>query len=81
MDSTAIQNRLLAAPIAALLGPLIEQKLGVKLTDEQLIGLIAAAPVIYHALAAFGQKCAIAFVLYFPPRNPQQGPTAPKVTP
>jgi hypothetical protein len=77
MDSTAIQNRLLAAPIAALLGPLIEQKLGVKLTDEQLIGLIAAAPIIYHALAAFGQKCAAAFVLYFPPPIPPTQPVNP----
>jgi hypothetical protein len=67
-----LQNRLLAAPIAALLGPLIEQKLGIKLTDEQLFGLIASAPILYHTLAALGEKCVAAFVMYFPPPNPQK---------
>jgi hypothetical protein len=75
----ALQNRLLAAPLAALLGPLIEQKLGIKLTDEQLFGLIASAPILYHTLAALGEKFVAAFVMYFPPKNPTpQAPGASK---
>lgn len=65
----AVSNRLLAAPIAALLGSLLEQKLGIKLTDEQLLGLVSCAPVLYHILAAIGQKTVNAFVMYFPPKQ------------
>jgi hypothetical protein len=42
------------------------------LTDEQLFGLIASAPILYHTLAALGEKCVAAFLMYFPPPNPQK---------
>lgn len=63
----AVQNRMLAAVVAALLGPILDQKLGLKLTDGQLIELVGLAPVAFHALAALADKCVAAFVLYFPP--------------
>lgn len=74
----AVQNRILAAVVAALLGPILDQKLGLRLSDEQLVELVGLAPVVFHALAALWAKCCAAFVLYFPPPN-AQGPTAPKV--
>lgn len=64
----AIQNRLLAGAVAALIGPILDQKFGLKLTDAQLLGLVGLAPIAYHALAAFAEKCVAAFVLYFPPK-------------
>lgn len=68
----AVQNRILAAVVAALLGPILDQKLGLKLSDAQLIELVGLAPVAFHALAALWAKCCAAFVIYFPPPNPQK---------
>lgn len=62
------QNRVLAGAIAALLGPVLDQKFGLKLSDAQLVELVGLAPVAYHALAAFAEKCVGAFVMYFPPK-------------
>lgn len=64
----AAMNRALAGAIAGLLGPILDQKYGLKLTDGQLIELVGAAPIAYHALAAFAEKCVAAFVMYFPPK-------------
>ena len=74
----AATNRLLAAAMAALLAPWLEREMGIKLTEDQAIGLVGLAPVVYHALAAFAQKCVSAFVLYFPP---PVRPTAPAIIP
>lgn len=80
MNSTVVYNRVLAGVFVALLGPLIDQKLGIKLTDAQLTSLVACAPIVYHAFAAFAQKCVNAFVMYFPPKQPGHAiaPEAPK---
>ena len=59
-------NRVLAAALAPFLGMWLESR-GYKLSEDQLMALVAAVPVVYHFLAAFGQKCVDAFVLYFPP--------------
>ena len=78
MNSTAIYNRMLAGFLTAFFAPWVEQRFGVKLTEEQADGLVAAAPFVYHAFAGFAQKCANAFVMYFPPKVSQQAAEPPK---
>lgn len=75
----ALQNRVLAGAAAALLGPILDQKFGLKLTDAQLVELVGLAPVAYHALAGFAEKCVAAFVMYFPPKSQPEQPA--KVAP
>lgn len=71
MNNQAINNRIYATVLAALLGPVLEAR-GVKLTLDEYGSLVAAAPILFHAAAAIAAKCCAAFVLYFPPKNPQQ---------
>jgi hypothetical protein len=79
MNPQAINNRILAGAVTALLGPWWESKTGMKLSDEQVIAMVALAPVAYHMVAGAWAKCVAAFVLYFPPPSPNApGPTAPK---
>lgn len=72
MNPQAVYNRILAGLVTALLGPWWESKTGMKLSDEQVLALVALAPVAYHTVAGAWAKCVAAFLLYFPPPNPQK---------
>lgn len=74
MNNQAVNNRIYATVLAALLGPVLEAR-GVKLTLDEYGSLVAATPIVFHALAGVWEKCCAAFVLYFPPKNPN--PTQP----
>lgn len=65
-------NRLLAGLVTAIIAPHIQQVTGIKLTDGDVEMLIGLAPLAWHAVAAAWSKCIAAFVLYFPPPNPQK---------
>lgn len=62
MNPQAINNRLLAGLVTALLTPFLD-RLGIKLTQPESEALVVLAPVAWHAVAGF-------FTRYFPPPNP-----------
>lgn len=68
-----MNNRVTVALVAALLVPWLERETGVKLTDDQVAGLVALAVAGWHAAAPIAQRV---FDRFFPP---QPGPTTPKV--
>ena len=70
MNSSQANNRILVTLVAALLVPWIERVSGVKLTTDEVAGLVGLATAAAHAAAAL-------FLRYFPPPSvPMQPPQA-----
>lgn len=67
----AAQNRITVALVAALLVPWWERETGMKLTDDQVAGIVALAVAAWHAVAPIASRI---FDRFFPP-NPIQPAT------
>lgn len=65
----AVQNRLIVTLVAALLVPWVERETGVTMTDDQVAGLVALAPAVWHAAAPVASRI---FDRFFPPTAPAQ---------
>lgn len=76
-----VVNRLLAGLVTGVIAPHLQQITGVKLTDGDIEALIALAPLAWHAAAGAWSKACAAFVMYFPPPNPQKPLEPAKVNP
>jgi hypothetical protein len=68
-----MNNRVTVALVAALLVPWVERETGVKLTDDQVAGLVALAVAAWHAAAPIAQRV---FDRFFPPTQAAQPPKA-----
>lgn len=77
----AVQNRLIAGAVTALLVPWIEAKTGNKLSPDEVAGLVALGAVVYHALATVGAWAAsiVNRIVdkYLPPSVPPTKPAEP----
>lgn len=67
MNPQAINNRLIATLVGALLVPKIERATGVKLTTDDVAALVALVPVAWHGIGAI-------FDRVFPPKQQPVGP-------
>jgi hypothetical protein len=75
-DKQAVNNRLLVTLAGAIVSPWLDRRFGITLSPLDTAVLILLA---YHYAAAAAKKAVAAFVLYYPPKVPNQpGPTAPK---
>ena len=76
MNQPAVTNRLLVMLAGGIVSPWIDKRFGVQLTPVDTAMLIV---LVYHWVAAAGQKSVAAFQFYFPPPVPNSpGPTAPE---